>query len=82
MPAGGTGHPRRPFELVYANPPRYCAWLGAVALGIWLPYSPVVAALGFTNLLRMYWPILLLTLFGYMGLTQIIKMNLLHRQWI
>jgi Mg2+-importing ATPase len=53
-----------------------------MALGIWLPYSPVAAALGFTHLPRMYWPILLLTLLGYMGLTQIIKMRLLHRQWI
>ena len=27
-----------------------------MALGIWLPYSPVAAALGFTHLPRMYWP--------------------------
>ena len=53
-----------------------------MALGIWLPYSPLAAALGFTHRPRMYWPILLLTLPGYMGLTQIIKMRLLHRQWI
>ena len=53
-----------------------------MALGIWLPYSPVAAALGFTHLPRMYWPILLLTLLGYTGLTQIIKTRLLHRQWI
>jgi P-type Mg2+ transporter len=53
-----------------------------MALGIWLPYSPVAAALGFTHLPRMYWPILLLTLLGYMGLTQIIKTRLLRRQWI
>jgi Mg2+-importing ATPase len=53
-----------------------------MALGIWLPYSPVAAALGFTHLPRMYWPILLLTLLGYMGLTQVIKTRLLHRQWI
>jgi hypothetical protein len=30
----------------------------------------------------MYWPILLLTLLGYVGLTQIIKVWLLRRQWI
>jgi len=53
-----------------------------MALGIWLPYSPVAAALGFTHLPRMYWPILLLTLLGYMGLTQVIKTRLLRRHWI
>jgi P-type Mg2+ transporter len=39
-------------------------------------------ALGFTHLPRMYWPILMLTLLGYMGLTQIIKVWLLRKQWI
>jgi Mg2+-importing ATPase len=53
-----------------------------MAFGMWLPYSPLASALGFTHLPRMYWPILMLTLFGYMGLTQIIKVWLLHRQWI
>jgi P-type Mg2+ transporter len=53
-----------------------------MTLGIWLPYSPVAAALGFTHLPRMYWPILSLTLLGYMGLTQVIKTRLLRRHWI
>jgi len=53
-----------------------------MALGMWLPYSPLASALGFTHLPRMYWPILMLTLLGYMGLTQIIKAWLLRRQWI
>jgi len=30
----------------------------------------------------MYWPILMLTLLAYMGLTQIIKVWLLRMQWI
>jgi hypothetical protein len=30
----------------------------------------------------MYWPILVLTLLGYMGLTQIIKVWLLRKHWI
>ncbi|MGB9511112.1 MAG: hypothetical protein WBU20_05470, partial [Candidatus Acidiferrum sp.] len=53
-----------------------------MAFGMWLPYSPLASALGFTRLPRMYWPILMLTLFGYVGLTQIIKVWLLRRQWI
>jgi len=56
--------------------------LSIMALGMWLPYSPLAAALGFTHLPRMYWPILMLTLLGYVGLTQIIKMWLLRKQWI
>ena len=53
-----------------------------MALGMWLPYSPISAALGFTHLPPMYWPILLLTLAGSMGLTQLIKVWLLRKQWI
>src|ERR1700674_2186096 len=50
-----------------------------MAFGMWLPYSPLVSALGFTHLPRMYWPILLLTPLSYVGLTQIIKVWLLRR---
>jgi len=56
--------------------------LSIMALGMWLPYSPLASALGFTHLPRMYWPILMVTLLGYMGLTQIIKVWLLRKQWI
>jgi P-type Mg2+ transporter len=56
--------------------------LSIMAFGMWLPYSPLASALGFTHLPRMYWPILMLTLLGYMGLTQIIKVWLLRKQWI
>jgi P-type Mg2+ transporter len=53
-----------------------------MAFGMWLPYSPVASSLGFTHLPGLYWPILLLTLFSYVGLTQIIKVWLLRKQWI
>jgi len=53
-----------------------------MAFGAWLPYSPLASALGFTHLPRLYWPILMLTLLSYMGLTQIIKVWLLRRHWI
>jgi Mg2+-importing ATPase len=53
-----------------------------MAFGMWLPYSPLASALGFTHLPRMYWLILMLTLLGYVGLTQIIKFWLLRKRWI
>jgi Mg2+-importing ATPase len=53
-----------------------------MAFGMWLPYSPIASALGFTHLPRLYWPILMLTLLSYVGLTQIIKVWLLRKQWI
>jgi P-type Mg2+ transporter len=56
--------------------------LAIMALGMWLPYSPLASALGFAHLPRMYWPILLLTLLSYVGLTQVIKVWLLRKQWI
>lgn len=56
--------------------------LSILALGAWLPYSPMAASLGFTQLPRMYWPILMLTLLAYMGLTQLTKYWLLRKQWI
>jgi Mg2+-importing ATPase len=42
----------------------------------------LASSLGFVQLPGLYWPILLLTLFGYMGLTQIIKVFLLRKHWI
>ena len=56
--------------------------LSIMAFGAWLPYSPLASALGFTHLPRLYWPILMLTLLSYMGLTQIIKVWLLRKHWI
>jgi Mg2+-importing ATPase len=53
-----------------------------MAVGVLLPYSPLASALGFTHLPRLYWPILMLTLLSYMGLTQITKVWLLRRRWI
>lgn len=71
-----------PFLQSKASWPLSITTLAIMAFGIWLPYSPVASALGFTHLPRLYWPILLLTLVAYLSLTQIIKMWLLRRQWI
>jgi Mg2+-importing ATPase len=73
---------RLPFIQSRASTPLIVTTLSIMGLGVWLPYSPAAAALGFTHLPWLYWPILLATLFGYMALTQSIKMWLLHRQWI
>jgi P-type Mg2+ transporter len=56
--------------------------LSIMALGIWLPYSPIASSLGFTHLPPMYWPILMVTLLAYMGLTQLTKVWLLRMKWI
>jgi Mg2+-importing ATPase len=53
-----------------------------MAFGMWLPSSPLASSLGLTQLPGLYWPILMLTLLGYMGLTQLIKVWLLRKQWI
>jgi P-type Mg2+ transporter len=56
--------------------------LAIMAFGIWLPYSPLASSLGFTHLPGLYWPILLLTLFSYVALTQVMKVWLLRKHWI
>jgi Mg2+-importing ATPase len=56
--------------------------LSIMALGAWLPYSPIASYLGLVHLPSMYWPILMVTLLSYMGLTQTIKFWLLRRCWI
>jgi len=50
-----------------------------MALGAYLPYSPLAATLGFVPLPRLYWPLLLVTLVLYVGLTQVVKTRLLKR---
>jgi Mg2+-importing ATPase len=51
-------------------------------VGAWLPYSPLASTLGFVPLPPLYWAILLVTLICYVGLTQVIKMQLARRGWI
>lgn len=56
--------------------------LAIMAFGAWLPYSPLASSLGLTQLPGMYWPILLITLLAYSGLTQGVKLWLLRTKWI
>jgi len=71
-----------PFIQSRASTPLVLTSLSIMAFGIWLPYSPVASALGFAHLPGLYWPILLLTLLAYLGLTQTIKVWLLRKHWI
>ena len=54
----------------------------SIAVGVGLSFSRAGAALGFTRLPRLYWPLLALTLACYLALTQGVKMWLLRRRWI
>ncbi len=56
--------------------------LAIMAVGAWLPFSPLARALGLTALPGLYWPLLLATLFCYVAVTQTIKVWLLKRSWI
>ena len=56
--------------------------VSVIALGIFLPYSPIASSLGFTPLPPLYWPLLLLTVLAYMLLTQGTKSWLLRKNWI
>jgi Mg2+-importing ATPase len=53
-----------------------------MAIGAYLPYSPLAAALGFVPLPLAYWPILAVTLLCYVGLTQLVKMWLIRKAWV
>ena len=71
-----------PFIQSRASWPLTVTTLSIMAFGMWLPYSPLASALGLTQLPVKYWPILMLTLLGYMSLTQLIKVWLLRKKWI
>lgn len=62
-----------PFLQSRASLPPAITTLSIMVLGAWLPYSPIASSLGVVHLPSMYWPILMVKLLGYMGLTQIIK---------
>ena len=53
-----------------------------MAVGVWLPSSPIGPWLGFLPLPSAYWPLLLLTLACYVILTQGVKMWLIRKKWV
>jgi len=73
---------RIPFIQSRASWPLTLTTLSIMAFGMWLPYSPLAPSLGLTHLPGLYWPILMLTLLAYVGLTQVIKVWLLRKKWI
>jgi len=73
---------RIPFLQSRASWPLIVMTALVIMVGMWLPFSPVGAALGFVPLPQLYWPLLGLTLACYMLLTQLAKVWLLRRKWI
>ncbi len=53
-----------------------------MAIGAYLPFSPVASYLGFVPLPPLYWLLLLITVVCYVGLTQVVKVWLLKKSWI
>ena len=56
--------------------------LAIMGIGAWLPFSPLAQYLGFVPLPWQFWPLLAATLVCYVGLTQLIKMWMLKKNWI
>jgi len=53
-----------------------------MGVGAYLPYSPLAAPLGFVPLPVLFWPLLMITLLCYVGLTQLIKTWLIRKAWV
>jgi Mg2+-importing ATPase len=53
-----------------------------MAIGAYLPYSPVAAPLGFVPLPGRFWLFLLATLLCYVALTQVVKTWLIRKSWV
>ena len=64
-----------------ASWPMSVTTLLVMAAGLYLPFSPVAGALGFTPLPALYWPFLLVTVVCYVALTQAVKSWFLKKAW-
>ncbi len=53
-----------------------------MAVAAYLPSSPLATSLAFVPLPPLYWPLLILTLICYVGLTQVIKTWLIRKAWV
>lgn len=73
---------RIPFLQSIASWPMVVTTAIVMAVGIWLPFSPVAPALYFRALPGKYWPLVAVTLVCYVLLTQTAKSWLLRRRWI
>jgi len=68
-----------PFIQSRASKPLLLTSLAIVAVGAWLPYSPLVGALGLVALPPLYWLLLAGMLMCYILLTQLVKTWFIHR---
>jgi P-type Mg2+ transporter len=73
---------RVPFLQSRASPLLMMTTVLIMGVGMYLPFSSLAHPLGFAPLPRLYWPLLALTLAGYLLLTQGVKTWLLRRMWI
>jgi Mg2+-importing ATPase len=73
---------RIPFLQSRASWPLLAMTAVVMMFGMWLPFAPFASAFHFTPLPMLYWPLIALTLIGYMFLTQFVKQWLLKRAWI
>lgn len=73
---------RIPFLQSWASWPMLVTTTVIMVIGMWLPSSPLGPSLGFTRLPPLYWPLLALTLFCYVLLTQRVKTWLIRKAWI
>jgi Mg2+-importing ATPase len=73
---------RIPFLQSWASLPLTVTTAVIMAVGAWLPFSPIAPWLGFTPLPPLYWPLIILTLFCYVVLTQGVKVWLIRKGWI
>jgi Mg2+-importing ATPase len=73
---------RIPFLQSRASWPLTITTALVMMVGMWLPFSPIGPALGFTEVPLLYWPLLLVTLLCYVLLTQVVKSFLHRKAWI
>jgi Mg2+-importing ATPase len=73
---------RIPFLQSRASTAMTATTVAIMLVGIWLPYSMLGPPLGFTHLPDLYWPLLGLTLCGYVLLTQAVKALLVRWGWV
>lgn len=64
---------RVPFLESHASWPLIGTSVAIIAVGIWLPVSPLGGAMGFVPLPWTFWPVLVAMMLGYATLTQLVK---------
>jgi Mg2+-importing ATPase len=73
---------RIPFLQSWASWQLTLTTLAVMTVGIWLSFPPQAAYLDFAKLPALYWPLVALTVVGYVVLTQGVKMWLMRRGWL